>query len=161
VTGNFSWVIEGLLAGSALPGSGWLGQGGTLRADLADLDDRGVRALVSLIDVPPDLPRFCRKLGIEWISHPIENFSVPKDLPAFDLLVEGLLARMGAGLAVCVHCFAGIGRTGLVLACVVGRYRRLDPAAAIRAVRSIRPALETSEQEHFVSRYLAGARRSP
>ncbi len=159
MTGNFSWVIQGLLAGAALPGSGWLGQGGTLRADLADLHDRGIRALVSLLEVPADLPRFCRKLGIEWISHPIENFSVPADLPAFDLLVEGLLARMGAGLAVCVHCFAGIGRTGLVLCCTLGRYRGVAGEDAIRAVRRIRPALETSEQERFVSRYLDRGRR--
>ncbi len=159
MTGNFSWVVEGLLAGAALPGSGWLGQGGTLRADLADLHDRGIRALVSLLEVPADLPRFCRKLGIEWVSHPIENFSVPADLPSFDLLIEGIIARMRVGLPVCVHCFAGVGRTGLVLACAVGRYRDLDAASAIRAVRRVRSALETSEQELFVSRYLDPGKR--
>jgi protein-tyrosine phosphatase len=154
VTDNFSWVIDGLLAGAALPGSRWVSSGDYLRADLADLHDRGVRVLVSLLDVPEALGRHCRRLGIEWISHPIENWGVPRDPAAFGLLVEGILARIDAGLPVCAHCFAGIGRTGLVLCCALGRRFGLDGEQAIRRVRSVRPALETTEQERFVQRYL-------
>lgn len=154
---NFSWVIEGLLAGSALPGNQWVEPGHSPRADLADLHDRGVRVLVSLLEVPDSLPRACRRLGIEWIPHPIENLDVPRDEAAFGLLVQGILQRMAAGLPVCVHCFAGIGRTGLVLCCAVGRRFGLGGEEAIRRVRRVRAALETDEQERFVVRYLAGA----
>jgi len=154
VTGNFSWVIEGLLAGAALPGSHWIRSNDTLRGDLADLHDRGVRVLVSLLEVPEALGRHCRRLGIEWLSHPIENFGVPADLHAFDLLIEGIVERISEGMPVCVHCFAGIGRTGLVLSCALGRHLGLGGDRAIEAVRRIRAALETSEQETFVVRYL-------
>ncbi len=156
---NFSWVIDGLLCGAALPGGRWIGPGDSLRADLADLHDRGVRVLVSLLEVPIEVGRHCRTLGIEWLSYPIENFSVPSDPRSFDLLMDGILRRMDCGLPVCAHCFAGVGRTGLVLTCALGRRLRLDAAKAIRAVRRFRSALETPEQEHFVARYLAGEAR--
>ena len=158
---NFSWVIDGLLCGAALPGGGWSGPGGILRGDLADLHDRGVRVLVSLLEVPAELGRLCGTLGIEWLSYPIDNFSVPTDPPSFDLLIEGILKRMERGLPVCAHCFAGVGRTGLVLTCALGRRLGLDAARAIRAVRRFRSALETPEQERFVARYLSGDLAGP
>jgi hypothetical protein len=51
----------------------------------------------------------------------------------------------------------GSGRasgTGLVLCCTVGRYLRLPADRAIAAVRRIRSALDTREQESFVRHYL-------
>ncbi len=152
--GNFCWVIEGLLAGSALPGSQGVDPGHSLRADLADLHDRGIRVLVSLLEVPDALPRACRQLGIEWIPHPIENFDVPRDEAAFDRLIRTILRRIEAGLPVCAHCFAGIGRTGLVLCCALGRRLGLAGEEAIGRVRRVRAALETEAQERFVIRYL-------
>jgi protein-tyrosine phosphatase len=153
---NFSWVIDGLLAGSALPGGRWVNSSDSLRADLAALHDRGVRVLVSLLEVSDALPRSCRQLGIRWISHPIENFSIPADARAFDRLVDEALASIARREPVCFHCFAGVGRTGLALCCTMGRLRGFDGEAAIRAVRSMRDALETDEQERFVIRALRG-----
>jgi protein-tyrosine phosphatase len=75
-------------------------------------------------------------------------------MESFDELISAILASMKRYKPVCVHCFAGIGRTGLVLCCAVGRYLRLPAQAAITEVRKIRPALETAEQERWVHRYL-------
>jgi protein-tyrosine phosphatase len=73
---------------------------------------------------------------------------------AFHGLVERLLARLAAGEAVAVHCYAGVGRTGLLLACLLGRLERLPGEEAIRRLRLLRPAIETPDQERFVRRYL-------
>jgi protein-tyrosine phosphatase len=146
---NFSWVIPGLLAGSALPG--WDGK---LADDLAELARLGVRRLVSLTDEAAGFGDACRQARLQWDYFPIDNFAVPDDLKAFDALVRRLLSDLAAGQPVCVHCYAGVGRTGLLLACLLGRFRGFAAAEAIRRVRAARPALETPDQERFVRRYL-------
>jgi atypical dual specificity phosphatase len=146
---NFSWVIPDLLAGSALPG--WDGE---LADDLGELARRGVRRLVSLTDEAAGFGAACHQAHLQWEYFPIDNFEVPSDLKAFDALVHRLLADLEAGRPVNVHCYAGVGRTGLLLACLLGRFQHLAAAEAIRLVRAMRPALETVEQERFVRRYL-------
>ena len=54
----------------------------------------------------------------------------------------------------CVHCYAGIGRTGIVLASIVGLHFSINGTAAIDKVRSCRLALETDEQIEFVNVFL-------
>jgi hypothetical protein len=157
---NFSWVIPGRLAGSAIPDevycAGFAPAGADAGAarDLADLHARGIRCLVSLTETAAGLGSACSRAGLKWIYHPIPDFGVPEDMDSFDRLISTIIEHMNRSEAVCVHCYAGIGRTGLVLCCTVGRYLRLPPAQAIFRVRSLRSALETREQERFVQGYL-------
>jgi atypical dual specificity phosphatase len=146
---GFSWVIPGLLAGSSLPGSG-----GDPAADLAELARLGVYRLVSLTDQAADFAEACRKANLRWEYFPIDEFDIPSDPETFAGLVRRLLVDLKAGRAVCIHCFAGVGRTGLLLSCLLGRFLGLGPEEAIRRVRSARPALETPDQELFVRRFL-------
>jgi protein-tyrosine phosphatase len=157
---NFSWIIPGRLAGAAIPDEAYYPEFAPAGADgaagdLADLYSRGIRCLVSLTDRAARLGPACGRAGLKWIYHPIVDFGVPSDTDAFDGLISTVIEHMDRSQAVCVHCYAGIGRTGLVLCCTAGRYLRLPPAQAISRVRSLRPALETREQERFVHRYLS------
>ncbi len=153
---NFSWVIPGRLAGLSQPGLGEardLRRGG-LAAPLAQVRALGLDCLVSLTDSAADFGPACAEAGLAWEYFPIPEFDIPDDEPAFHRLVERVLARLAAGQAVGVHCWAGVGRTGLLLACLLGRLDRLPGEEAIRRLRLLRPALETPEQEKFVRRYL-------
>jgi protein-tyrosine phosphatase len=158
VVRNFSWVIPDRLAGAAVPGEGGSWGLEYLLADLRELVGKGIRRLVSLTDQARHFGPACRRVGLKWTYFPIRDFDVPRRDAGFDDLVEGVRAEAAAGRAVCVHCYAGIGRTGLVLACVLGRYCSIDGQEAIRRLRDLRPALETGEQERFVRRYLRTTR---
>ena len=157
---NFSWVILDKLAGSAIPEEAYgahsirSGLGGTLGTDLVDLYGRGIRLLVSLTDRAEDLGPQCRAAGLDWHYYPITDFGIPDSIESFDDLITTIIESMDRSRPVCVHCFAGVGRTGLVLSCTVGRYLQLPADRAVGAVRKIRPALETREQAGFVRRYL-------
>ena len=157
---NFSWVIRDKLAGSAIPDEAYGGRGslfgpaGTVATDLADLYGRGIRCLVSLTDRAQELGPHCRAAGLDWQYYPITDFGIPDSIESFDNLITTIIDSMNRSRPVCVHCFAGVGRTGLVLCCTVGRYLQLPAARAIATVRKIRSALETREQGSFVQRYL-------
>jgi hypothetical protein len=157
---NFSWVIRDKLAGSAIPDEAYFGRtalfgtGGTIATDLADLYGRGIRCLVSLTDRAADLGPHCRAVGLYWYYYPITDFGIPDSIDSFDNLITAIIDSMNRNRPVCVHCFAGIGRTGLVLCSAVGRHLQLPAARAIATVRRVRPALETREQESYVRRYL-------
>ncbi len=150
---NFSWVIPHKLAGAALPG-GYTGSDSAELSDLRDLHRRGVRCLVSLTSSASHFGPLCRQAGLIWHYFPISDFGIPPDARDFHLLVSLIIGHIQRGEPVCAHCYAGIGRTGLVLCCVVGRYLQLSGAEAIRTVQILRPALETGEQERFVHKFL-------
>ena len=78
--------------------------------------------------------RECRKAQLEWIGFPIDDFEVPEDAKVFSALIDRIIGYVKKETPVCVHCQAGVGRTGLVLACVLGRMFGLDGKKAIAAV---------------------------
>ena len=160
MVGNFSWIIRDKLAGSAIPDEAYSGRNAffgsdaAVATDLADLYGRGIRCLVSLTDRAEDLGPHCRAAGLNWHYYPIADFGIPHSIDSFDNLITAIIDSMNRDQPVCVHCFAGVGRTDLVLCCTVGRYLQLPPTQARLMIRKIRSALENREQESYVRRYL-------
>lgn len=73
-----------------------------------------------------------------------------------DNLVEICVSKMKQGKLVDIGCYAGHGRTGLLLACLIARKERLSARDAIKAtrVRYCSRAIETLGQELAVERYV-------
>ena len=106
---GFSWVIDGKLAGHSKPSTA---------EDLQFLHAQGVRALVRLV-MDCDNGYFSRQIkeaGLEDLNVPMVDFQAP-ELEAIKQIVEFIDDRLDEGKPVSVSCFAGIGRTGTVLAC--------------------------------------------
>lgn len=144
--GNFSYLIGGRLAGMERPGTH-----ADLQADLQFLDKEGFSAIVSLTETP--LPQeSLAKFGFEYLHLPVPDFA-PPSLAQARQFMELLDKIWSVGGSVLVHCGAGIGRTGTILACalVTGG---MTAEEAVRQVRQKRPhSVETTAQEQFVYTY--------
>jgi atypical dual specificity phosphatase len=144
-------VVPGRLAGCSIPYFGLDGAG-----DAALLAKQGVNVLVSFVMPEGDPAGECSRNGIEWIYHPITDYGVPSDEGAFGELIDKAISAMSEGRGVCFHCYAGIGRTGMALACALGKYLKLDAEQAIAAVRKCRASIESQSQYDFAKRFIDG-----
>jgi atypical dual specificity phosphatase len=113
-------------------------------AGLAALAGQGVTLLVNLHERAHD-PTLLTRHGLTELHLPVPDFTPPTP----DQLAAGVAAierASAAGQRVAVHCGAGLGRTGTLLACSLVR-RGLAPDEAIARVRAARPgSVETREQ---------------
>ena len=96
----------------------------------------------------------CARNEIEFVVFPIPDHEVPADYETFVSLVEMLTNRLEAGKGVAIHCFAGIGRSGLAASCVLVA-QGMPAEAAIRALSSARGCSipYTDEQENWVAEF--------
>jgi len=115
-----------------------------LSAELAELRSNHVAMLVSLLQPGErddlglaDTETRCAEHGIEYLSHPVQDFGPPADGPAFAALALTLKQNVLAGSGIAVHCRAGIGRSGLLAASVLVALGA-SPAAAFAAVSAAR-----------------------
>lgn len=91
------------------------------------------------------------KNGIQFVSHPIVDRGLPVSLSGFFRLVSDLESGVHSGINTVVHCRAGIGRAGLIVASVLVR-AGMEVDAAFDLVSEKRGVLvpDTEEQKAWV-----------
>ena len=101
------------------------------------------------------LPTAASALGIDYRRFPIKDFSVPSSIAGTRIIVDSILAAVRDGKSVVIHCWGGLGRSGLMAACCLTQMGHA-PAEAMKIIRAVRPgAVETPEQEAFVTSFAA------
>lgn len=77
-------------------------------------------------------------LPFRWLHLPMNNFGLAQQLQAFRGGVEQVTEAVQRGESVLIHCAAGIGRTGSLVACVLKNLGapRDEALAAVRAAGS-------------------------
>ena len=61
----------------------------------------------------------CEESAIEFINFPIKDHSTPQFFVPFNQLIEQLVKRIALKKNLARHCYAGIGRTGLIAASIL------------------------------------------
>ena len=125
---------------------------------LGELAEQGVRLIVNLHERGHDADRLAR-FGLTEVHLPVPDFTAPTP-EQLSRGVHAINRALSAGQCVAVHCAAGLGRTGTLLACYLVS-TGLEPKAAIARIRAVRPgSVETAEQqaaiEEFARRALSG-----
>ena len=139
---NFSWVMPDQVAGSARPMSD---------DALAALAERGVLALVTLTEAPI-AAEMLQRAKLASVHVPVADFTAPT-LAQIKEAVAAIDDFRTRDLPVVVHCAAGIGRTGTILAAYLVS-QGATAEAAIAQIRAQRPgSIETPEQEAVVREY--------
>lgn len=146
------WPAPGRLGVMPRPAGGqWLTD------DLAALRDCGVDTLVCALSEEErqrlDLirqPVISVQLGLSYIGFPIQDFGVP-DPVALRQLAQRLADEVRRGRFVVVHCFGGIGRSGVIAGATLIRLGATAEQAMelITQARGI-PAPETAEQRDLL-----------
>ena len=138
---NFSWLIEEKLAGSGIP---------TSLHEFDWLLNQGIKSIVTMTENP--LPsEWTNK--IDYLHVPTEDFHAP-DMEGIDSAVEFIQNQIENDQSVMVHCAAGLGRAGTILACYFIKYQNYSAKDAIEKIRKERPgSIQSEVQELAISYY--------
>ena len=138
---NFSWLIEGKLAGSAIP---------TSKDEIKWMQEEGVKSIVTIREEP---------LDEDWTAgmNYLHVLSDDMGVPSFDDLkssVDYIDKKIQNKEPVMVHCLAGLGRTGTILACYLIKYEKMSAEDAIQHVREKRHgSIQSFVQEEMIFQY--------
>jgi protein-tyrosine phosphatase len=88
--------------------------------------DAGVNLVVSLLTTSENLElgllqesQVSKDLGLDFVSFPIDDYSVPKSEDSVIQLTCELHRVLSQGKCVGIHCRQSIGRSGLIAACLL------------------------------------------
>lgn len=140
---GFSWVVPNVLAAMRRPTD--------TRTVLEFLKDEGIDVIVTLTEGVLN-QALIEEFGFEYHHLPVEDFTAPSPAQV-ESFVEVVTNSARSGRKTVVHCTAGRGRTGTLVACYLVSIGK-SPEEAMETVREMRPgSIETLDQEAAIRDY--------
>lgn len=101
--------------------------------------------------------RLCAAEGLRFDNVPIADHGVPRSAEAFRPFVMACAADVSTGRSLLVHCWAGIGRSSVLAACVMTALGQA-PEQAFRRISAARGCVtpETRAQRTWVLAFARG-----
>jgi atypical dual specificity phosphatase len=144
----FSWIDKPLLAALAWPDS---------PEGLVWLRNHGIELLISLTEDPPRRD-WIDDAGLLVFHVPVPDMHAPTQ-DQLDRCLSAIHRAHERNMGVAVHCGAGMGRTGVILACYLVA-KGLSANRAMARVRELRPgSIETDEQADSVVEFARRQKR--
>jgi len=138
---NFSWLIDEKLAGSGMP---------TTFDELDWVLEQGIKSIITMTE--NSLPDSWIK-DLNYLHIPTSDLTAPQ-MDEIDTAVEFIHEKINNKEPVMVHCAAGMGRAGTILACYLIKYQKHSAKDAITKIRKERPGSIQSEiQEIAITLY--------
>lgn len=135
--------------------------GDWLQDEIRDWKQLGIHLVLSLLTPEEERELDLRQeadetraQGLEFLSFPIADRQVPRSESKLATVLESLKTTLAAGRNALIHCRQGVGRTGLVAACLlIGN--GISPGAAVAEISSARGVSvpETKEQREWIDHY--------
>lgn len=147
-------MLEGRLAGSGRPGLL-----DPIEQDKAFFRDAGIRLVVTLTESPLEPP--ATAFGLRGFHFPISDMGIPTPRASAELCGV-VVASLERGEPALLHCKAGMGRTGTMLACTLITLGRTPQQALAEVRRASARYVQTEAQARFLGHYasyLAGLPR--
>ncbi len=146
---GFHWIIPGKLAGCPAPGVS-----APIDYDLTLLAKTGITKLITLTEIDLDQAALQRHY-LSNLHMPIFDREAPSVGQTHMLLVR-MQRMIDAGEVLAVHCKAGLGRTGTILAAWMIREGGLSAENSMTRLRRIEPGfIQSASQENFLREYEA------
>jgi protein-tyrosine phosphatase len=163
------WVVPGLLLAGGYPGDRNSAQH---RRKIQAIVDAGIRTFVNLMEEGEtnhvgepfapyqDLARqMCSE--VVCVRYPIPDLTVPMMSQTASIL-DAIDDALETAKPVYVHCWGGVGRTGMIIGCWLLRHGLADPSNVLDVLMRIRQqdqerrhrmSPETPEQREFIQQW--------
>jgi atypical dual specificity phosphatase len=147
---KYSWVIKDKLAGSGIP---------MTYSQFLWVLAHGIKTIITVREVPlpahwltNNINHYINNNGnnLEYLHLKVEDYGAPS-LEQLDITVDYIKKQIESGKPVMVHCAAGKGRMGTILAAyLLKEEENLGAEKAIMRIRNLRPGSVQSETQKNV-----------
>ena len=139
---GFFWLEQNIIGGTRLPKT---------KEELEELSEYGIKRIITIAS-PEIIQNFMKEANIQFnqLILEIEELGIPS-LEQVKSFLHYCYEAKTKEEAIVVHCYAGCGRTGVLLIIYLMYFKKMSYPNALATLRKVRPcAVESDTQYEFL-----------